>query len=110
MCLKHASEKELIQEIQRRIDRGLIDWSFSYDYTTDFTSMALISNQCGYRLNFRQKTGIENSFICRQVYQKLEPILLKAREERERETQMEKIGRNETLMEALKNEIEKKKN
>ncbi|CFW93399.1 protein of unknown function [endosymbiont DhMRE of Dentiscutata heterogama] len=84
MCLKHTTEKELLEEVNKRIEEGKIKWSFAYRYYEDITEMRMIcKNDDDWTLAFYQKTDIEKGYWYRQIYKSVtEPITIKQEDEK----------------------------
>lgn len=92
MCLNHASEEELVWELNRRIDQGRVKFKFIYYYDNDTQQLQLNNAEDNsMMINFNQKMGIENAYFCRQVYKNHCEEKEKARKSKENQKEMDKL-------------------
>jgi hypothetical protein len=69
MCLNHASEEQIINELNRRIDQGKVKFHFVYYCDTDSQQLQLTDSENDKQmLSFNQTMEIEKAYFCRQIY------------------------------------------
>ncbi|KLL04606.1 MAG: hypothetical protein MRERV_16c011 [Mycoplasmataceae bacterium RV_VA103A] len=109
ICLEHATEEELLREVDKRIELGKIKWNNEYLYDSD-TGVFNIKNEREpiFKIQFRSKVGIDTCYLLRKTWQLYgEPMEKKKQEQKERDEYEASKNTFDQICETLEAKIKK---